>query len=77
MQIQVWNTGNTNRKPRPVNTNWGNKVGICKLRLRTGNRNSRPGPVNKNLDPRPVNTNSEPGSVNTNWWLGLGTGAVG
>ena len=55
----------------------GEQVGICKLRLRTGNTNCRPGPVNINFGPGPVNANWGPGPVNTNWGLGLGTGAVG
>ena len=32
----------TNRRPGPVNTNWGDKVGICKLRPQAK-------PVNTNL----------------------------
>ena len=50
----------------------GDKVGICKLRLRTDNKSCRPGPVNKNWGPGKVNTNWGPGPVNTN----LGSGPV-
>ena len=41
----------TNCSPRPVNTNWGDKVGIWKLRPRA----------------EQVNANWAPGLVNTNW----------
>ena len=37
----------TNRKPGPVNTNWGDKFGICKLRPRGE-------PVNTNLSKHKV-----------------------
>ena len=66
-----------NRRPGPTNTNWGDKVGICKPRLRPGpvNKNLGPGPVNTNWGPGPVNTNWRPGPVNRNWWPGPGAGA--
>ena len=48
----------TNRRPGPVNADWGDKVGICKLRHRA----------------EPVNTNLVPGPVSTNWGPGPGAG---
>ena len=50
---------NTNRRAGPVNADWGDKVGICKLMPRTE-------PVNVNLGPGSVKTNCEPSPVNTN-----------
>ena len=42
-------TGNTNRRPGPVNINLGDKVDIFKLRRWTSNKNCRLGPVNTNI----------------------------
>ena len=67
----------TNRRPGSVNTNWGNKVSICKFRHRAEplNTNWGRGPLNTNWGPGPVNTNLGPGPVNTNWGPGPGLGA--
>ena len=67
----------TNLRPEPVNTNWGDKVGICKLRPGSAgkykfgvNTNWGSKPVNINWGPGLVNTNLVPGLVNTNWGPG-------
>ena len=56
---------NKNRRPGPVNTNWGDKVGICKPRLRTDQgrwiKIGESVPLNTNWGPEPVNTNWRPG----------------
>ena len=88
-QINLAACVRTNHRPGPVNTNWGDQVGICKLRpgwaskykfgVNTNwgsepvNTNWRPGPVNTNLGPGLINTNLVPRPVNTN--LGPGPGA--
>ena len=59
----------TNRRKGPVNTYWGDKVGICKLR--PGWASKYKFGVNTNWGSEPVNTNWGPGPVNTNWGLGL------
>ena len=58
-----------NRRPGPVNTNWGDKVGICKLKPRAEQ-------VNTNWEAGPVNTNWGPGPENTNWGPGPGARAT-
>ena len=82
-QINLATCVRTNRTPGPVNTYWGDKIGICKLRpgwaskykfwVNTNwgsgpvNTNWGSGPVNTNLGSGLINTNLVPGLVNTNW----------
>ena len=61
----------TNRRSGPVNTNWGDMVGICKLRPWAELENTNLG-VNTRWGPGPVNTNWGPGLVSANWGPGPG-----